>query len=110
MTETCSTLTQVQYVFIESNPYDSALGDPEYASLPEQWQATLHELLSQPDSVRCWRCDAPAGYVLREQPSGVERIEWVPIGLACEGDGPIAVLCEDCTPYVPEQPECTTIA
>lgn len=105
MPKTPSVLNQVHYVLIELNPYDPAGVDAEYAALPERWQATLHELLSRPDSVRCWRCGAPVGYVLQEQPSGFERLEWVPIGLACEGDGPIAVLCEHCTPYVPEQSE-----
>lgn len=101
-------LTTIHSVMFEADPYISVLGqptlNPEYAELPAQWRDALWDLLNRPDSVRCWRCDAPAGYVLREQPDGFERIEWTPTGIAAEDDGPVAVLCEGCAPYIPEPP------
>ena len=100
------TTTTVEYVYLEDVPFMS-IGDldvvtDEYAGLPAPFLDALTGLLKQQDSAQCARCDEPVGFVLREQPSGFERLEWTATGLARETDSPhVAVLCEQCTPYVP---------
>jgi hypothetical protein len=101
--------TTVEYVYIEANPFISigsidAVSD-EYADLPKPFLDALHGLVDRPDNTMCWRCDNSVGFALREQPSGVERLGWNPTGLARVGDGPVAALCEECTPYVPSAEE-----
>lgn len=94
------TLTQISAVLIETNPWTSASGDPvladEYRGLPAEWLAVLDYMLAHPDLTYCWRCDEPVGFVLFEN-----GIRWVSTGLAREGDGLVAMLCDECTPYVP---------
>ncbi len=98
-------LTHVEAIYIESDPFTSrsepGVIDGEYAELPEEFLDVLVDLYANRDGRTCWRCNAMAGYVLAERPSGFEDIEWRPTGLAREGDGPVAVLCEDCSVYVP---------
>lgn len=95
----------VEYVFVDANPFISigaldTMSD-EYRELPKPFQAALFDVYEHQDNATCARCDDPVGFVLREQPSGFERLEWTPTGLAREGDGPVAVLCEECTPFIP---------
>jgi hypothetical protein len=98
-------LTHIEAVFIEADPYSSraepGVVDSPYSDLPEAFLDALAELYVNRDSVTCWRCNEMTGYVLAEQPSGFEGVEWRPTGLAREVDGPVAVLCEECAPYIP---------
>lgn len=110
--------TTIEYVFFEDAPYvtDSVLDEhgqlvqreeltDECASLPAEFRRALTGLLRKVDNARCDRCLDPAGFVLAEKANGFEYSEWVPTGLARHGDGPVAVLCEHCTPYLPESQE-----
>lgn len=100
-----TTLTRIEAVFIESDPYSSRVEpgviDSQYATLPDEFQEALADLYCRQDAVTCWRCNEMTGYVIAEQPSGFERLEWRPTGLAREVGAPVAVLCEECTPYIP---------
>lgn len=97
----------IEYAFFETPPFIAGISEPdrltdECAGLPEPFRDELIDLLANPDSTRCARCDDPAGFVLVEKPSGHEELEWFCAGLAREGDGPVVVFCDQCTPYLPE--------
>lgn len=102
-------LSRIEAVHIESDPFSSRVGvmvntcvlDDLYAALPAPFLDALYDLYEHRDDRTCWRCNAMTGYVVAEQPSGFDGLEWRPTGLAREGDGPVAVLCEECSPYVP---------
>jgi hypothetical protein len=100
-----TTLLRLESVFIETDPFSSRVEagvvDDLYATLPRPFLDALYDLYDRRDSATCWRCDDMTGYVLAETPSGFERLEWHPTGLAREVDGPVAVLCENCAPYIP---------
>lgn len=112
--------TMVEFVHIDDNPfvqrvrYTTGVGVPtievsdDYAELAAPFRDALDELWKQQDDAVCGRCNEPVGLVLRELPSGVERLFWTATGLAREvreGEHtPVVALCEPCTPLVP-QPE-----
>lgn len=54
------------------------------------------------DNTRCARCTEAAGFVLTENHAGFENTYWHPTGVARYPGGSVAVLCEDCTPYLDE--------
>lgn len=95
------TLTQISVVEFEANPWSSDLGEPvlaeEYQGLPAEWLAVLDYVLAHPDLTYCWRCDEPVGFVLFEA-----GMRWVSTTLAQHDGGLVAILCDDCAPYVPE--------
>lgn len=110
--------TTIEYAYIEDPPFESVpvmdadeqSGERDElaalcADLPAAFRDTLTGLLVSPDDAHCARCDDPVGFVLRENAAGFERLAWTPTGLARHGDGPVAVLCEHCTPYLPESQE-----
>jgi hypothetical protein len=98
-------LTRIEAVFIESNPFSSSVEpgviDSEYALLPAEFLEMLAELYCRRDDVACWLCREMVGYVLIEQPNGFEHLEWRPASIAREVGGHVAVLCEPCAPFVP---------
>ncbi len=95
-------LSRIEAVHIESDPF-TRLGDidSQYDALPAPFLDALSDLYAHRDDTRCWRCNEMTGYVVAEQPSGFDGLEWRPTGLARADDGPVAVLCEECSPYVP---------
>lgn len=101
-----SAVSTVTYVMIGTNPYRGGSVDGEpvlrayYAELPEMWVAALDGLLKHLDGSRCWSCGDAVGFVLHSD----DRLYWQITSLAQEGDGPVAVLCEDCAPSVPDAP------
>lgn len=98
----------VEYVYLENAPHTDEYGGPEpvdeYAMLPQPFLDALAHLLAHVDSVSCWRCGEPAGYVLAER-GDFEVVAWRTSALAREDNGPVAVLCDDCAPYVPAGPQ-----
>ena len=111
MADTCGTV-EISTLLVETNPFTTPLNDGTpvfargYAYVDEQWHGALKDLLNRVDAAKCWRCDEPVGFVLYGDSD--QFTEWVSTGLAREGDGPVAVLCEECTPYVPERPGADT--
>lgn len=112
MADTSGTVTITAMLF-ESSPFmtpsgyeDPAPLAPEYVDLDQCWVDVLKTLLVNVDTARCWRCDEPVGFTLSGDND--RFAEWVSTGFAREGDGPVAVLCEECTPYVPTRPESTS--
>lgn len=106
--------TTIEYVLFESSPFapmpvvDSHGGRvmredllAECGALPDEYYEALNDLSQRVDNARCARCDDTVGFALFSY-SDVERIAWCPTGLARHGDGPVAVLCETCTPWLPE--------
>jgi hypothetical protein len=97
----------IEAVFIEDNPVQGPGGSDlrvQYYALPGPVFAALVDLTTNVDNVRCWNCGDPTGFVLTEAWHGGDGVTWRPTGLAREGDGPVAVLCEQCAPYVPTEP------
>jgi hypothetical protein len=100
--------TTIECVYFEAAPFhglDQDELEPKYGALPAPFLAALGDVLRGTDRTTCWHCDAAVGFVLAENSAGFERLEWASTGLAREGDGPVAVLCENCTPYVPVVPD-----
>lgn len=107
-------LMSIQSLFVEDDPWSvvdlSFLEqqieglDPRLEDLPPEFVEALSDLFKHKDGVRCARCETPTAYVL-ELRGDFERLEWRPTGLARIEGGPVVVLCEDCTPYVPTEPE-----
>lgn len=99
-------ISTVAYVQIETNPWQEGGLDGEpilrryYAALPEVWVTALDGLLKHLDNSRCWLCGVAVGFVLHTN----DRLYWETTSLAREGDGPVTVLCEGCTPSVPDTP------
>lgn len=78
----------------------------EYEDLPEPYAAALRTVCDAVDNCRCWDCQTGTGYVLHEDDDEphLSGVRWHPVWLIREGEHPVAVLCEDCVPQVPEQP------
>lgn len=101
-------LIQISATIIETCPFETFWASwrdhdvvylrPEYEHLPAAFVAAARAVFDQPDAVRCAGCDAPVGLVLGGDP---ERLHWEITALASQDDGPVTVLCEQCTPYVP---------
>lgn len=113
------TTIHIESVFVESAPFPAAvepypfLGAIELIldelphDLPREFVDALLDLHKRMDNTQCWRCEEPTGYVLvyREGRFPEERVEWRPTCLARADGGPVAVLCEECAPQVPADPE-----
>jgi hypothetical protein len=86
--------------------------NPEYKQLPEPFKAALRDVIHNPDARKCAHCDHPVGYVTVETELG-ERRRWSWVSLArvptryfpeagVEEGSPVVLLCEDCTPVIPD--------
>lgn len=98
--------TTIEFAFFEQAPFTGAIGEPdrlsdECADLPDEFRDTLAKVLVDIDNTRCARCTEAAGFVITENHVGVEYTYWHPTGVARFPDGPVSVLCQDCTPYLP---------
>lgn len=101
-----SALTTIEYILIQSSPHrDGWDSDPQladkYAALPPAFRAALAETLREVDSLRCARCGDGVGYALAENADGREVATWTATALARERDRPVALMCDECAPYVP---------
>ena len=107
-----ATLTRIEAVLVEANPFvpscdASPVLDQTYDGLPVPFTSALFDIYERIDHERCQRCDEPVGFVLAYWEGQVpeERMEWRTTALARVDGGPVRVLCEECAPYVPTEPE-----
>lgn len=104
-------LHTVQIVEIDTDPFD-AFYDREptlradYVDLPEPFLTALRlELLDKPEEAVCAECNTGVGYYLEEgDEGGLEHAYWHWTTMVAVPGGPIALLCEDHTPFVPDGP------
>jgi hypothetical protein len=86
--------------------------NPEYEQIPEPFKAALVDVIENTDNRQCAKCLSPVGYVIEETEQG-ERTRWHWTSLTrvptryfpeagVEPGSAVALLCEDCTTYVPE--------
>src|SRR5580704_16220714 len=104
-----STLTTIEYVWLEIMPFVKGLdGDEvsaEHTALPEPFLTALKRIITDVDSSNCVTCDDAIGFVLTENADGFECPEWRITTLAREDGGPVVLLCESCTPVGLTVPE-----
>lgn len=88
----------IEFFGVEDAP---VLDEGLFSDLPLPYATALREVSDQPDHYRCWVCANPVGFVFFDRGG----LRWVPVWLAREGEGPVAVMCEDCAPMdVPAEP------
>lgn len=68
-----------------------------YRGLPEPWTTALAEVVTAHNRCRCWDCGEIIGYHLDAR----DVRQWRPVFLVRYRRGPVAWLCEDCTPQLP---------
>lgn len=96
-------LTAIEFIYFEEPPFSrtepGCIAD-QYHDLPEPYREALGVIGEQVDSLLCARCGDIVGFVLEGDRD--EYTKWECLSLARRGDGPIAMLCEICTPWVPD--------
>lgn len=78
------------------------------AQLPEPYATRLAEILEAVDCYGgCWNCGDAIGLVLNDDDDlsyGLRGVYWRAAYLVREGDGPVAAVCESCSPLAPTKP------
>lgn len=99
-------LTRLEFVFIEGNPFSGVIEpllDVQYCTLPQPFLDVLFDFPGKADRTWCARCDCLTGFVVAAQRwDGGDQVEWQPTALVREPAGPVAILCADCAPYLPD--------
>lgn len=98
-------IARIEAVYLECAPYVNGPErdeiDAEHSTLSPPFVAAMEAILANQDAAKCWTCKTAVGFVLTENREGHEHLEWLPTALAREDDGPVALLCGECSPYVP---------
>ena len=112
----------VEVIAVETDPinrfYDREDWDPLYEQIPEPFMAALKDVIDNFDERQCARCGNPVGYAtvnVTQNGMDGEDMRWhwtslsrVPPRHFPEAGGhngsPVVLLCEDCTPYLPDVP------
>lgn len=93
-------MIHIESIFFEDAPWQYALSDEAFLDsrakdLPLPFRKRLGEIHANVDGTRCWDCRCVVGFYLSSE-NGPGRIDWYPLELCRQDEGPVAILCEGC--------------